>query len=86
MGNANVGKTSIINAFITQKSMRSHDKILTNVGNDYTHVYNVKDDAGDMHELTLSIWDAAGEATVHNVAHLFLEGAKVAVLCYSIDD
>ena len=86
MGNANVGKTSIINSFITQKSVKGQTKSYTNVSDDYVHVFKVKDSQGLTHELTLSIWDAAGDAAVHNVAHLFLEGAKVAVLVYSIDD
>lgn len=86
MGNPQVGKTSIINSFLTQKSMKGQEKIITNVGNDYVHVFKVKDSQGLTHELTLSIWDAAGDAHVHNVAHLFMEGARCAVLCYSIDD
>ena len=86
MGNAAVGKTSIINSFLTQKSMKGQERLPTNVAQDQTHVFKVKDANGATHELTLSIWDAAGDAAVHNVAHLFLEGARVAVLCYSIDD
>ena len=61
-------------------------KINTKVGDDYTHVMQIKDRAGVQHELKLHIWDAAGDAAVHHVAHLFLEGTKVAVLCYAIDD
>ena len=86
MGNPEVGKTSIINSFLTQKSMKGQGKIPTNVGNDYVHVFKVKDSQGLTHELTLSIWDAAGDAQVHHVAHLFMENARCAVLCYSIDD
>mmetsp|Transcript_28957 Transcript_28957/g.35857 ORF Transcript_28957/g.35857 Transcript_28957/m.35857 type:complete len:91 (-) Transcript_28957:380-652(-) len=86
MGNANVGKTSIINSFIRKKSMKGEPKTATKVGDDFLHVLTVKDSAGMTHELTLSIWDAAGDAAVHNVAHMFCEGAKVAVLCYAIDD
>jgi len=36
--------------------------------------------------LNLEIWDAAGDSSVHNLAHLFLSGAQVGVLCYAIDD
>ena len=42
--------------------MKGQEKIYTNVGNDYVHVFKVKDSQGLTHELTLSIWDAAGDA------------------------
>ena len=86
MGNANVGKTSIINSFLTQKSMKGNAKTQTKTADDYTHVMHVKDRQGATHELQLHIWDAAGDSSVLNLAHLFVEGTAVAVLCYAIDD
>lgn len=87
MGNPNVGKTSIINSFITRKSQKGEQKVRNLLtANDYIQVMQIKDRSGETHELTLHIWDAAGDATVHHVAHLFLENTKVAVLCYAIDD
>ena len=53
---------------------------------DYTKAITVKDNSGKQHELTLNIWDAAGDERLHNLAHLFLGGAQVGVLCYAIDD
>ena len=47
---------------------------------------HVKDRQGATHELQLHIWDAAGDSSVLNLAHLFVEGTAVAVLCYAIDD
>ena len=34
----------------------------------------------------MNIWDAEGDANVHNLAHLFLKDAKVGILVYSIDN
>ena len=34
----------------------------------------------------MHIWDAAGDHSVLNLAHLFIENTSVAVLCYAIDD
>ena len=86
MGNANVGKTSIINSFLSNSSMKGKPKQNTKVMQDFTKVISVNDKQGHTHELTLNIWDAAGDQSVHNLAHLFLSGAQVGVLCYAIDD
>ena len=58
----------------------------TKVMQDYTRMIQVKDKAGAQHNLKLNIWDAAGEASIHNLAHLFLKNAQVGILCYSIDN
>ena len=86
MGNANVGKTSIINAFIENSSMRGKTKPLTDVIKDFKKVISVKDDNNQRHQLELNIWDAAGDSSVHNLAHLFLNGAQVGILCYAVDN
>ena len=86
MGNKDVGKTSIINSFLSSQSIKGQKKEFTNVMQDYSKVINVNDSDGRNHELTLNIWDAAGDENIHNLAHLFLSGAQVGVLCYSIDD
>ena len=86
MGNQNVGKTSIINAFMENNTQRGRAKARTKVIEDYTKVVEVKDSQGQAHQLKLNIWDAAGEATVHNLAHLFLREAQVGILCFAIDN
>ena len=48
---------------------------------DYRKLINVDD-----HSVELNIWDAAGDASIHNLAHLFLTDARVGVLCYAIDN
>ena len=86
MGNPNVGKTSIIDAYMEGGSQRGKAKQATRVIQDFTKVINVADSKGGHHPLKLNIWDAAGDATVHNLAHLFLKEAQVGVLCYAIDN
>jgi len=86
MGNKNVGKTSIIQSFLNNASMKGKPKDPTKVMSDFTRAMTVTDKEGRNHELTLNIWDAAGDVSVHNLAHLFLNSANVAVLCYAIDD
>ena len=86
MGNANVGKTSMINAWIENNSQKGKNQPRTNVMEDFTKQMEVTDDAGAKHQLRLNIWDAAGEGGVHNLAHLFLKEAKVGILCYAIDN
>ena len=67
-------------------SQRGKNTERTKVMQDYTRVIQVKDSAGSQHDLQLNIWDAAGEAAVHNLAHLFLKNAQVGILCYAIDN
>ena len=86
MGDANVGKTSIIKSFVDNTSMRNKKKDNTKVIEDFTKVISVQDKNNQTHLLKLNIWDAAGDAAVHNLAHLFLHDAKVGILCYSIDN
>lgn len=81
MGNANVGKTSIISSFMEGKQQKGKVLATTNVIQDYTKLIQV-----DEHKVQLNIWDAAGDASVHNLAHLFLTDARVGVLCYAIDN
>ena len=61
MGNRQVGKTSVINAFIANQSQRGTAVKSTNVMQDFTKVLQVNDSDGKQHELTLNIWDAAGD-------------------------
>ena len=42
-------------------------------------------EGGCTQEIQLNIWDAAGDASVHNLAHLFLRDVQVGILVYSIN-
>ena len=81
MGNANVGKTSIISSFMEGGLQKGKIHKRTDVINDYTRLVNV-----DEHKVQLNIWDAAGDSSVHNLAHLFMKDARVGVLVYAIDN
>ena len=86
MGNASVGKTSIINSFLSKASVKGQYRERTDTIQDFSKAIRVTDKQGDGHELTLNIWDAAGDENIHNLAHMFCNGAQVGVLCYAIDD
>jgi GTPase SAR1 family protein len=51
MGNPSVGKTSIINSFMENSSMRGRNTERTKVIEDYTKILNVKDSKGESHTL-----------------------------------
>lgn len=51
MGNASVGKTSIINSFMENASQRGKHTQNTNVIQDFTKVQNVTDSKGNKHRL-----------------------------------
>lgn len=42
-------------------------------------------EGGKRHKVKLCIWDAAGDAGLHNLAHLFVRDIQVGVLVYSIN-
>ena len=86
MGNKEVGKTSIINAYIQGSSQKFKSFERTNVITDFHKAERVTDKNGNQHTLQLNIWDAAGDANVHNLAHLFLKDVNCCILVYSIDN
>ena len=81
MEEAKVGKTSIIQTFM-QGTSQTQEKP-TSIVSDFCKRIEVNE-AGRTQPLQLNIWDAAGDASVHNLAHLFLRDTQVGVLCYSI--
>ena len=81
MGEAKVGKTSIIQTFMQGQSQT--DNAPTSIVSDFCKRIEVNE-GGRSQQLQLNIWDAAGDASVHNLAHLFLRDTQVGVLCYSI--
>ena len=73
MGDPKVGKTSIIRAFTDDELQRGKSIMPTNIISDSSKLMVSKDDDGKSTQLQLNIWDAAGEAEVHHLAHLFLK-------------
>ena len=84
MGDAKVGKTSIIKAFIDDELQRDKKIKPTSVISDFSKQMVVKNDDGTSTTLQLNIWDAAGEADVHHLAHLFLKDVQCGVLVFDI--
>jgi len=82
MGDRSVGKTSIIRTFIEGKGQIA--PVPTNVMDDFYKIIEVNVD-GKKHKVKLNIWDAAGDANVHNLAHLFVREIQIGVLVYSIN-
>lgn len=84
MGDAKVGKTSIIKAFIDDELQRDKKIKPTSVISDFSKQMVVRNDDGSQTTLQLNIWDAAGEADVHHLAHLFLKDVQCGVLVFDI--
>ncbi len=82
MGDKEVGKTSIINTFVTSKS--SQQAKPTNTVEDHIKMVDVNEN-GVTTRLKLHIWDAAGDNQVHNLAHLFVKDVQVGILVYGIN-
>ena len=52
---------------------------------DFGKRVKVENTDGTSTSIKLNIWDAAGDGSVHNLAHLFVYNVQVAILVYSID-
>ena len=53
--------------------------------NDFVKATTVENDDGSVTNLKLNIWDAAGDAHVQNLAHLFVQNVQCGILVYAID-
>ena len=52
---------------------------------DFHKKVTVDNDDGTVTNLTLNIWDAAGDSNVHNLAHLFVHNVQCGILVYGVD-
>ena len=84
MGEPKVGKTSIIKAFVDNKNQQTTYQ-QTNVVSDFSKLVKVQDQNGVDQRIQLNILDAAGDASLHDLAHLFLRDVQCGVLIFSID-
>ena len=57
----------------------------TNIVHDFSRLEKVTMDDGRQKDILLKIWDAAGDASVQNLAPLFLHNVSCCVLVYSIN-
>ena len=81
MGDASVGKTSMIKTFLENRSILEKNR--TNMVSDFCRLVQVEED-GRTHTVKLVIWDAAGDEKLDNLAHLFVRDVQIGVLVYSI--
>ena len=79
LGDASVGKTSIINRYCNNQF--SEDTLSTIGAGFFTHTINMEDS-----EVTLMVWDTAGEERFRSVAPSLLRGASGLILVYDVQN
>ena len=79
VGDSGVGKTSIINQFISNKF--DEDINFTSGGQFSTKIIKIKE---INKEIKLDIWDTAGQEIYHSLAKLFYKDAKIIIFVYDI--
>lgn len=77
LGDASVGKTSIINRYCNNQF--NEDTLSTIGAGFFTHTINMAD-----REVTLMVWDTAGEERFRSVAPSLLRGANGLILVYDV--
>ena len=79
VGDSGVGKTNLINTSIGLEFNKNNDSTISSSFNTkQLKIYNKK--------YNVHLWDTAGQEKYRNVAKLFFEGAKIAILVYDITD
>ena len=78
LGEAGVGKTSIISRYI---SNTFSDVLMSTTGASFA---TKKVDFDDEHKIKFQIWDTAGQERFRSLAKIFYQNAAVAVLVYDI--
>ena len=78
LGDSGVGKTCIINRYIYNQFNPNTD---TTLGSSYSSKSIKKNKI----EYKLNIWDTTGQEKYHAITNLFIKGANIVILVYSID-
>ena len=79
LGNAAVGKTSIIKAYTNQAFYHSHQVTL---GLDYvSHKFKP---LGSEKEFNIKIWDTAGQERFRSLTHSFYKQGKGIIVCFDL--
>ena len=81
LGESGVGKTSIINQFISKKF---NPKMSTSVSAQFTS--KVLEFPELKRKIRFDIWDTVGQEKYRSLTKIFLKDAKIALLVYAIDD
>ena len=78
LGDSGVGKTCIINRYIYNQYNPNTD---TTLGSSYSSKSIKKNNI----EYKLNLWDTTGQEKYHSITNLFIKGASVVILVYSIE-
>ena len=78
LGDSAVGKTCIINRYIYNQYNPNTD---TTLGSSYSSKSIKKNNI----EYKLNLWDTTGQEKYHSITNLFIKGASVVILVYSIE-
>ena len=78
LGETGVGKTCIINRFITNEFNKETSITLASS-------YLTKEIQKQNINYNLKIWDTTGQEKYHSVTNLFIKGSNIIILVYSID-
>ena len=79
LGEAGVGKTSIILRYIQNKFNPSQTST-------FGATYLIKDIERGNNKYKLYVWDTTGQEKYHSVTKLFVQNANIVILVYSIND
>ena len=84
LGDANVGKTTLIQRFITNKFV---ELSAPTQGQDFfSKTVHVKSGSGQINKLRLQIWDTAGGEKFRSLTKMYFKNAKAIILCYDSTD
>lgn len=75
VGDANVGKTSILNTYTKKNKIPK-----ATLGTEFTEKYIEK------HHFTLQIWDCAGQERFRALTKLYYRGAKICILVFDLSN
>jgi len=80
LGNSGVGKTSMVHCF----TERDDDSAEMSTLGEELHTKNIQ--MKDGREVTLQIWDTAGQEKYAELSTVYCRGADAVILCYDITD
>lgn len=78
LGEAGVGKTSIINRYINNEYSQ---QTLSTLGSSFILKEIIKDNI----KYYVNVWDTSGQEQYHSVTNLFLNGSNIVILVYAIN-
>ena len=78
LGESGVGKTCIINRYINNEYSQGCESTLGST-------FYTKEILKENINYKLNIWDTTGQEKYHSITNLFLKGAQIVILVYSID-